>query len=128
VPVGQTVLVVDDEPDIRASIADALTDEGYVVFSAANGRQALEVMPSLPRPYVVLLDIIMPVMSGVELYAQMQADPALAKIPVVVSTSDPSRAPRGVPLMKKPIDLGRLLRTIAAQFCSDAAAPPPGRP
>ena len=113
---ARTVLVVDDEPDIRESLRDALEDEGYDVVTAANGREALTVLPGLPRPLAMILDIIMPVMSGAELYTALQADPHLASIPVVVSTSDPSRAPAGVLLMRKPIDLDRLLAVIEGLF------------
>jgi CheY-like chemotaxis protein len=113
---SRTVLVVDDEPDIRESLRDALEDEGYDVVTAANGREALTVLPRLPRPLAMILDIIMPVMSGAELYMALQADPLLASIPVVVSTSDPSRAPAGVLLMRKPIDLDRLLAVIDGLF------------
>jgi CheY-like chemotaxis protein len=55
---------------------------------------------------------MMPEVSGVEVYLHMQADPKLKQIPVIISTSDPSRAPSGVPIMKKPIDLDRLLDTV----------------
>jgi two-component system, sensor histidine kinase and response regulator len=112
----RTVLVIDDEPEIRDSLRDALGDEGYSVVVAANGREAMALLPRLPRPCVVILDIIMPVMSGAELYAAMQADPQLAGIPVVVSTSDPSRAPRGPGIVKKPIRLEKLLAMVAALF------------
>jgi CheY-like chemotaxis protein len=58
----------------------------------------------------------MPVLTGNEVFAQMQLDPRLATVPVIVSTSDPSRAPSGVLIMKKPIDLDRLLGAIR-QHC-----------
>jgi CheY-like chemotaxis protein len=113
---AKTVLVVDDEPDIRMSLRDVLEEEGYAVVEAANGKQALDLLPGLPRPCAIILDIIMPVMSGNELYERLQADPRLSDIPLVVSTSDPSRAPSGVLLMKKPIHLHRLLTTVAGLF------------
>jgi CheY-like chemotaxis protein len=112
----KTVLVVDDEPDIRDSLRDALEDEGYEVAVARNGREALDALATLPRPVGIILDIIMPVMSGIEFYAAMQADARFAGTPVLVSTSDPSRAPSGVLIMKKPIDLDRLLNAVAALF------------
>jgi CheY-like chemotaxis protein len=112
----KTVLVVDDEPDIRESLRDALEDEGYRVAVARNGREALETLPMLEKPVAIILDIIMPVMSGAEFYAAMQADPRFAETPVLISTSDASRAPSGVLLMKKPIDLDRLLDTVAKLF------------
>jgi CheY-like chemotaxis protein len=112
----RTVLVVEDELDIRETLGEFLVDEGYAVELAANGKEALHRLAGLSRPCAVILDIIMPVMSGTELYAAMQADPRLTDIPVVVSTSDPSRAPSGVLIMCKPVDLGRLLTVLAALF------------
>ena len=113
---SKTVLVVDDEPDIRESLRDALGDEGYSVVVAANGREALKILPSLTRPCAVILDLIMPVMSGTELYAAVRATPALADIPILISTSDPSGAPSRVPVMRKPVDLDRLLLVLAGLF------------
>ena len=112
----KTVLVVDDEPDIRDSLRDALEDEGYRVAVARNGKEALETLPTLQKPVAIILDIIMPVMSGTEFYAAIQADPRFAKTPVLISTSDASRAPNGVLIMKKPVDLERLLDTVANLF------------
>src|SRR5436190_416272 len=92
----KTVLIVEDEPDIRESLREVLEDEGYTVAVASNGKEGLAQLARLSKPCAVVLDIIMPVMSGNELYNAMQADPALAAIPVLVSTSDPTRAPSGV--------------------------------
>jgi CheY-like chemotaxis protein len=124
-----TVLVVDDERDIRDCLEDALRDEGYQVAVAANGREALELLPGLSRPAAVILDILMPIMNGREVYEAMQKDPRLARIPVLVSTSDPSRAPSGVLTMKKPINLTNLLATVRSFFDqpgSGGAAPDEG--
>lgn len=115
---GKTVLVVDDEADIRDSLKEALMDEGYAVVVATNGRQALELLPTLARPCAVILDIIMPIMSGTEAYQVMRATAGLADIPVVVSTSDPTRAPSGVPIMRKPISIGPLLQAVDRMFQS----------
>jgi CheY-like chemotaxis protein len=109
---GKTILVVDDQADIRESLRDALEDEGYRVELAVNGKDALDRLPHLTPPCAVILDIVMPVMNGTEFYAAMQANPKYAEIPVVVSTSDASRAPSGVLLMKKPLNLERLLSTL----------------
>jgi two-component system, sensor histidine kinase and response regulator len=113
---ARTVLVVDDEPDLRETLGEVLQDEGYTVELASNGQEALNLLPALARPCAVLLDIHMPVMSGTELYAAMQADPRLIDIPVVVSTSDPARAPSGVLIMRKPVNVRRLLSALAALF------------
>jgi CheY-like chemotaxis protein len=116
----KTVVVVDDEEDIRETLRDVLEDEGYRVLVAANGREALDHLASISPPCAVVLDIIMPVMSGTEVYEAMQADPRLAAIPLLVATSDPSRAPSGVLMMRKPFDVERLLAGVAALF-RDAA-------
>jgi two-component system, sensor histidine kinase and response regulator len=108
-----TVLIVDDEVEIRETLREAFEDQGFVVRCASNGREGLASLRQFDPPCAVVLDLIMPLMNGNELYAEMQADPKLATIPVVVSTSDPSRAPPGVLIMKKPVDLGRLLSTVA---------------
>lgn len=108
----RTVLVVDDEPDIRDTLRDVLEDEGYRVVVASNGREALALLTGGPAPSVVVLDLLMPIMNGNDLYEAMRADPNLSEIPIIVSTSDPSRAPTGALLMNKPFDLDRMLAVI----------------
>lgn len=106
------VLIVDDETDIRESLRDAFEDEGYVVSTAANGAEALERLKTEELPSAIVLDLIMPIVGGVEVYERLQQDERLARIPVIISTSDPGRAPAGALIMKKPIDLNRLIGTI----------------
>jgi two-component system, sensor histidine kinase and response regulator len=110
------ILIVEDDPEIRASLRDALEDEGYLVRCAENGQVALETIRNHGRPAAVVLDLLMPVMTGNELYDAMQADPALANIPIIVSTSEPHRAPRGCPVVKKPFDLQAMLAAVE-RFC-----------
>ena len=112
----KTLLIVDDETDIRESLREALAEEGYTIFVASNGKEALQLLATLERPCAVILDIIMPQMSGTEVYLAMQSDPGLADIPVLISTSDPSRAPAQVPVLKKPINLDRLLTVVGGLF------------
>ena len=108
------VLIVEDERDIREALAEALAYEGYDVAVAANGREALRALRGGPRPDVILLDLVMPEMSGWE-FRQVQAhDPALAGIPVVVvSASDPgaARPDRHLP---KPFAIDALFDAVAA--------------
>jgi two-component system, chemotaxis family, chemotaxis protein CheY len=120
---GRSVLVVDDDQEVRETLVDALSDEGYHVLSAANGREALTKQPGLPRPFAVVLDIIMPVMNGREFYDAMRSDPRFLTIPVLVSTSDPTRAPTGVSILRKPIDLHQLISVVGSFFM---AGGPPG--
>jgi CheY-like chemotaxis protein len=111
------VLIVDDEPEFRDSLQDLLEDKGYQVDSASNGEEALELLRASELPCVVVLDLVMPVLDGIAVFGQMQQDPRLASVPVIVSTSDPTHAPSGVLIMKKPINLRRLLAAIE-QHCN----------
>jgi CheY-like chemotaxis protein len=106
------VMIVDDERDIRESLQEFFEDEGFTVSTAANGAIALELLEREPLPCVIILDLMMPVLGGNEVYARMQNDPRLSRVPVLVSTSDPSKAPSGVLIMRKPIDLDRLLGAV----------------
>ena len=110
-----TVLVVDDDADLRESLADVLRDEGYAVSMAANGQEALDLLPKLKRPCGVVLDMAMPVMDGTQFYQAMRAVPALADIPVVVFSCDPSWAPSGLPKIRK-TNLERVLTLVAELF------------
>jgi CheY-like chemotaxis protein len=80
------ILVVDDDLNIRSVVDDLLTGEGYLVRTAGNGRQALEIMATW-RPVVILLDLSMPEMNGWDFLEHQQADPELARIPVVVMSA-----------------------------------------
>jgi DNA-binding response OmpR family regulator len=113
-----TVLVVDDEEEIRESLRELLEDEGYQVSTAADGADALRCLEDL-LPCVVILDLMLPVLDGNAVYERMQRDVALSRVPVIVSTSDPSRAPSGVLIMKKPINLDRLLGAVR-QHCQES--------
>jgi two-component system, sensor histidine kinase and response regulator len=109
---SKTILVVEDDADIRESLCDAFEDAGYFVRSASNGMEGLEALRHFERPCAIVLDLIMPVMTGNELYDAIQADATLADIPVIISTSDPSRAPSGALLLKKPVNLQTMLKMI----------------
>jgi len=85
----------------------ALAAVGIVVLPWLDTRRAAE------RPSLLILDLLMPGMNGNALYDEMQKSPALKRIPVLVTTSDPTRAPRGVPTLAKPLRLDKLLSLVA---------------
>jgi CheY-like chemotaxis protein len=114
------VLIVDDEREIRESLEELFQDEGYAVVSAGTGAEALDRLREGELPCAVILDLLLPVMSGPEVYQTMQRDPRLVGIPVIIITSDPSRAPAGLLIMKKPMNLDRLLSTVH-QHCPDCS-------
>lgn len=111
----KTVLIVDDDASIRDSLREAFDELGYAVETAPNGGEALERLTAEPSRFdVVILDLVLPVLDGGEVYQSMQANPALARIPVIVSTSNPAQAPAGLIVVRKPLKLNRLLDTVAA--------------
>jgi two-component system, chemotaxis family, chemotaxis protein CheY len=122
-PVPGTVLVVDDDADLRDSIEAALLSHGHPVVQAADGAEALAYLKSTnEEPCLVLLDLMMPGMNGFELRSRMNADPALASIPVVVITGAGLLADRRAgelkaEVLRKPIELPTLLRTVR-RFCA----------
>ncbi|MCU1283230.1 MAG: chemotaxis protein CheY [bacterium] len=109
---AHTVLVVDDDPDIRDSLRMLLEDEGYCVRTACDGAEAVATMKS-ETPCFVILDLMMPVMDGWEVAGRMHDDERLAAIPLCVVTATPEWAPRdSACVLPKPVDVSRLLALV----------------
>ncbi len=107
------VLVVDDDPDIRETVAEVIAAEGLPVVCVPNGRSALDLLDAGLRPSLIVLDLMMPVMSGWEVLAAIRADRALADLPVAVISAASGRAPAGATcFLRKPVDLDTLLDLI----------------
>jgi CheY-like chemotaxis protein len=116
VPASNMIVVVDDEETICETLKDVLEEEGYTVACALDGVEALSLLRGMTvLPRMVILDLLMPRMDGNAVLTTIRADPVLADVPVVISTSDPSRAPSGVLIMRKPVDLDMLLDTVRKQ-------------
>jgi CheY-like chemotaxis protein len=82
---GYSVMVIDDDVDVRESLIDWLTSNGYETSAASNGREALKLLRAgTPAPNAILLDMMMPVMDGLSFRWEQLADPALASIPVII--------------------------------------------
>jgi phosphate regulon transcriptional regulator PhoB len=80
------VLIVEDEPDIRELVVHHLKREGYQVSAAAGGEEALRQVRAAP-PDLVLLDLMMPAMDGLEVCRRLRQDPATAALPIVMLTA-----------------------------------------
>jgi CheY-like chemotaxis protein len=110
------VLVVDDDADVRSTIAETLEDEGYRVAQAANGIAAHDMLRRGGTPALILLDLWMPVLDGWGFLERRALDPTIAAIPVIVMSASPFE--RHVPgvqqLLKKPIRFEVLLDAVAA--------------
>jgi two-component system, chemotaxis family, chemotaxis protein CheY len=112
-----TVMVVEDDWDVRDAVAEVLTDAGYAVVSASDGREALQLLRSNPLPSALLLDLFLPEMNGWQVYAQVQSNQELSQIPVIVMTAAGEHwGYPGPPAMvvRKPVDSERLLQLLGA--------------
>ncbi|MDP8923781.1 MAG: response regulator [Chloroflexota bacterium] len=114
---GKTVLVVDDDPDVRSMVSLVLADEGYGVVEAGNGRDALEAVRRA-APDTILLDLQMPVMDGWAFVRECRADRRCDGVPIVVMSAG-QRVGEAVKLgasdfLAKPFDLDVLLSKVAS--------------
>jgi DNA-binding response OmpR family regulator len=106
-----TVLVVDDEPDIRFLVAVTLEVAGYEVIEAAHGDAGFEQARSA-RPRVVITDRMMPVMGGSELVRKLRADDDTAAIPIVMLTASPGGEPGADAVLMKPFEPNELIELV----------------
>jgi CheY-like chemotaxis protein len=119
---SRTVLIVEDDADVRTALAEVLEDVNYKPLRAENGAAALEELRTArSTPCVILLDLMMPVMDGQAFRAEQQKDPALRSIPVVVLSAHADATTTATQMeahgfLKKPIDLSELLSTVE-RFC-----------
>jgi len=113
-----TLLVVDDDEDIRLAMYDTLEAEGYQVLLAEDGEDALRTLRAAAAPpSLILLDLMMPNLDGPGFCAAQQQDPALARIPVVIISADCQIQRKAAALgvagcLTKPVRVAELLATI----------------
>jgi len=114
------VLLVEDAPFLRYAFGRLLRMHGFEVMEANDGREALECVGTF-HPQLVVTDLMMPVMDGVELIQRLRADPQTADLPVLAITADASeqaesraREAGAVDFVTKPIDLPTLLNRLRA--------------
>jgi CheY-like chemotaxis protein len=117
---ARTVMVVEDEPDLREIVREVIEAEGYSVTEAANGKEAQQHLRSVGPPSLILLDLMMPVMNGWDFLAWLRSQPEpLASVHVVVvSAASPDRLESvksydAVALVRKPLSVDQLLRTVS---------------
>jgi CheY-like chemotaxis protein len=113
----KSILVVEDDIDIRESLAYLLADEGYEVACAGDGREALSYLHDGHTPSLILLDIMMPGMDGLAFREAQQQEPALAAIPVVALSASSSLAHRAKSMgaaaaLQKPFHVEQLVKVI----------------
>ena len=120
----KSILVVEDDHNIRVTLRNLLEHEGYAVISAANGQDGLDLFKHIAPPSLVLLDLQMPIMDGLEFLAAKAAVPSIASIPVVVISAAPDaqRVIQGQVqgFVKKPIDHETLMGFVL-RYCVTAS-------
>lgn len=115
-----TILVVDDDPTLRGTVRDILSEEGYSVRDAPDGEVGLNMLRAQPDRFgLVLLDLMMPRKDGWQFRIEQRNDPTLAGIPVVVMSASVNVKQEGLPVdvapaafMPKPFDLHQLLKVV----------------
>jgi CheY-like chemotaxis protein len=115
------ILIVEDEFLIRDALTEFLEEEGYRVAGAANGQEALAYLRRGELPSLILLDLMMPVMSGMQFLIERQQDPRLAEIPVVLLSADRNSQEKvlstaAVEYLEKPVRLTDLLDMVE-RYC-----------
>ncbi len=121
--VDRHILVIEDDADVRAALAEALGGAGLRVHLAADGAGGLDVLRRGPTPFVIVLDLRMPRLGGPEFLRQMRGDARYEQIPVITMTADVA-PPDGhdiVAPLEKPFDLDDLLG-IVLSLTGDASA------
>ncbi|RYZ85969.1 MAG: response regulator [Proteobacteria bacterium] len=113
---NKQILLVEDDDDIRESMEEALALEGYEVISAQNGKIALSLIERGLKPDMILLDLMMPVMNGIEFLEHYTSPTFTTNAPVVVVSATINRAAqcKASRLLKKPVNLDDLFDTVSS--------------
>lgn len=110
------ILIIEDDIDIRESLADILTFEGHNIVTAGNGQEGLDYLNAHPKetPDLILLDLMMPIMDGDTFLENLESHLAHINIPIIILSAAICGKEREnvVAFMKKPVDLDNLLKNI----------------
>ncbi|MEW6270757.1 MAG: response regulator [Thermodesulfobacteriota bacterium] len=124
----EPVLVVEDTPDSREVLGTLLESEGYRVAYAVDGRDALDQLERGLRPCLIVLDVAMPRMNGIEFRRAQSADPRFSDIPVILYSAVheitwlyPSL---DLPIVRKPVDVDHILEMVERSRRRLEATPP----
>ncbi len=122
-----SVLLVEDDAEVRSSIAEILELEGFAVDTAIHGQQALDKLRSGASPNVMLLDLMMPVMNGLELLEHLRTEAELRPPPVIVLSANRGYEAEDLgvaAVVRKPFDVDALVGNIATVLRKAGQAPP----
>ncbi len=125
----ERILLVEDDLDIRDTLSEVLTFEGYSVDMAASGLEALKMLEQGPLTHVILLDFMMPGINGFEFRERQRKNPAWSAIPVIVLSADRNTAAEAEAIgaagaLRKPLDIDRLLEMLTRVCAASPQAAP----
>jgi DNA-binding response OmpR family regulator len=115
---AQTILLIEDDRDISAAVVEVLADEGFDTITVPNGLEGLEKLRSPgPRPFLIVLDLMLPVMDAWEFRSAQASDATIADIPVAIFSANPKISKhadelRAAAIIRKPPNLDELLDTV----------------
>jgi CheY-like chemotaxis protein len=115
-----SILVIEDDTEVRGCVSMMLHSEGFTVEAAADGAEALAYLRTHAPPNLILLDLTMRGMDGLEFRRQQLADPRIAKIPVIVLSgrkdgAKQARELAAVDFLTKPVNLEELIHVVQNQ-------------
>jgi CheY-like chemotaxis protein len=115
---NKKIFVIEDDESIRENLRELLESAGYSVEIARNGREAISKLSiSSQLPFLIILDLMMPIMDGYQFRQEQGIDPKLALIPVVITTAGGNIESKVLKLgakayLKKPFDIDSVLNTV----------------
>ena len=114
------IVVAEDDRDLREIVCEVLESHGYAVAGASNGAEALRLVRENERVCLVLLDLMMPIMSGYEFLQIREREPQLATVPVVVMSArwEATESDVSGEFLRKPLSATQLLGA-AARYCDE---------
>jgi CheY-like chemotaxis protein len=123
-----SLLVIEDDEGVRDSIAAILREEGHTVDTAASGLEALRRLDEGPLPTLIVLDLMMPEMDGIDFRRAQLADPALRDIPVIIISARPDVALQAAELgaedyLRKPMSFEELLHVVQNRAVTEVGTP-----
>lgn len=117
-PAHNSILVVEDDIDIRSALVQILRMEGHATAEASNGKEALEYIRNNPKPCMVLLDMMMPIMTGRQFLDVFKNEPDSSSVPVVIisAVADRIDTSGAKEFIRKPLEVSKLLEVIS-KYC-----------
>lgn len=122
-PDCRTILIVEDDADIRETLQHLLEASGYRAAPASNGKVALDLIDTMGSPCLILLDLMMPVMDGWAFLTALDQNELLADVPIVIVsayTDKVASLERAQQILKKPVDIHALMEVVR-QHCGPGA-------